>query len=475
MTTPTTSARFRLAALWLAVFARALGENAVRAYAVMLVGNGEREPSVAFLFLWLGMTAVPAFALAAGFGAVASSRFRSTAMTVATVVGLGVIAWSGVEQYRTGQVFWLGCITVLAVESAFFSACRFSLIPESVRAARIALPQAVGLFSIATGTGIGVGLWIGLTQFVPRQPGLPFPLQCALVGYGLALVAVLLARFPVERPMPVSGGLVKPLLKTAGSIARNRDGRNSLLALWGMFAVGLVVNQWLFPAREQPVFVLFLVGGLAIGSLHANAFRTLGLVPYAATGLAVSAIWAKTGGNWFEPSLAMAVCMGLAFPPLLTTFTIYQPDNSRGHGGALLHAGWSLLTGLFLIFLVMFVSNPEASRPITGKFVVGLSLLGAIFAWAVFFRPTFELTWEGVLWPNYRIRGAWAGRGRPALARAAARGGQSLGLVRSALAAKGAAVAHHADDDQPLLRFARIVVDLSPGDRRNPRARRARP
>lgn len=403
---PTASAtRLRLLALWVAVFARALGENAVRTYAV-LRQDGLREPTLGMLFLWLGLAAVPAFALAPLIGALASSRGRRVVMVVATLAGLGAIAWSSLEEYRTGQTFWIGCAAVLACEAAFFSACRFAILPQASRDAHVPLPQLLGVFTVASAAGMLLGLWVGIEYFRQGVPGLPLPLQVGYVGYGLALVCVLLARFEVKEPVRVNDGLVVPFLRTARTVFAKRDGRNALIALWGLFLVVLAVTQWLMPAepRGRYGFFLALIVGVVVSSLHFHPYRVLGYVPYASIGLLVCAAWAALADNWSGPVVGLAFFAGLAFVPLLTVYQTNQPERTRGHGGALLHAGWSLLTLCLLGFLLLFLSDPPASRAVVGRLALGLTLAGVCFAWLVFFRPAIELTAEAFLWPFYRVR-----------------------------------------------------------------------
>ena len=398
-----TATRLRLTTLWMAVFSRAVGENAVRAYAILRQSDGLREHTVGFLFLWLGLAAVPAFALAPLIGAIASSRGRWLVMVLATLAGLGVIAWSSFEEHREGQTFWLGCIAVLAFESAFFSACRFAILPETFKQARVSLSQLIGLFAVATGVGMLVGLWIGVEHFLDGKPGMPVPLQFGHIGYGLALVCILLARFPTEKPVRINDGLVVPMLRSARAIFGQRDGRNALLALWGLFAIGLAVNQWMMPREATYGFFLALIIGLSAGGLHPHPYRTLGVIPFASIGLAVCAVWTVTSGDWYSPAVGMAGFIGLMFPPLLTIFAINQPDETRGHGGAILHAGWAAITGCFVVYLLLTLADPIASRKMLGNGIMALSLVGLVFAWRVFLRAAIELTTEIVLWPIYRI------------------------------------------------------------------------
>jgi 1-acyl-sn-glycerol-3-phosphate acyltransferase len=403
MKSPVAAARLRLAALWVAVFGRALGEHAVRAYALMRVSNGWSEPTVGFLFLWLGLAAVPAFALAPLIGALASSRWRWPVMVLATFGGLVAIAWSSYDEYRTGLTLWVVCAGLLAFESAFFSAGRFAIMPEAARSARVSLPQLNGLFLLGTAAGMLLGAWVGVRQFNDGRPGLPVPLQYGHVGYGLALVAVLLARFAPARPVRVNDGLILPFLRTARAVFRTRNGRNSLIALWGLFAVALLVWHWLMPQTfEMRVrFLIALSAGVAVGALHWHPFRTLGRVPVAGTGLAVCALWWWLANDW--SGLALPFFLGLPAAPLLTGYQINQPESSRGHGAALLHAGWAVIVGAFLFYLLQNVANPAATKEPVAAFVAGLCVIGGVFAWLTFLRPTIEWLSEVVLNPFYRV------------------------------------------------------------------------
>ncbi len=404
MNSSVNSTRLRLTALWVTVFARAVGESSVLTYAVIRHSAGLGEKPIGLLFLVLGLAAAPALALAPLIGAIASSKARWRAMVVATLAGLCAIAWASFDEYRTRQSFWYGCIGVLAFETAFFSACRFALIPEAARAVRVSLPQFNGVFLVALSAGMLLGTWIGIDQF-PRgnEPGLPVPLQFGHIGYGLALVCLLFARFPVAKPVRINDGLVAPFAKTAKAILRARYGRNALIALLGLFLIALVVYHWMTPTSERLGFLIALIVGIVIGGVHFHPFRTLGIVPYAVIGLVICAIWAVSADNWANPAIGMAGFIGMTTAPLLTIYQINQPDETRGHGGALLHAGWAVLTFGFLVFLLFFVSHPPASRPYVGYVILCVSLISLIFTWYVFFRPTLEFTSEIILWPIYRI------------------------------------------------------------------------
>jgi len=411
MTSPVNIARLQLVALWIAVFARAVGENAVRTYAIIKLGNGRIEPTFGLLFILLGLSAVTVFGLTPLAGAVACSRWRWPAMILSTAVGLGAIGWSSFEEYDAGQTFWPGCFTALAVESAFFAACCFSIIPQAARNARVSLPQLNGLFAVAVTAGMLLGLWIGVEQFPQGRHGLPVPLQFGHIGYGLALVFILLARFRPENPLRIHDGLIMPLARTALAIFRDRNGRNSLLVAWGLFAVGLAVSQWMLPdeieARYR--FYLAVIIGAAAGGLHFHPFRTLGAVPYGMTVVTVCSLWAFASGDWSSPAIGIGFSLGLMAPSLLTAYQIHQPDDRRGHGAALLFGGCAMISGAFLFLLVIWTANPPASKPVIAAGIFCLSISGLVFTWVVFFRPAAERTVEWLLWPFYRIRATGPG------------------------------------------------------------------
>jgi 1-acyl-sn-glycerol-3-phosphate acyltransferase len=397
--------RLRLAALWVAVLGCAVAENAVRTYAIIQIARGWHELSLGLMVILLGMTAAPAFALAPLMGAISCSRGRWQVMVLATAAGLGSVAWSTFEEYRVGQTFWPSCFGVMALESALFAICCFAIIPEAARTARLSLPQLNGLFVLAVSAGTFGGVWIGIEQFPDGRHGMPIPLQVGHIGYGLALLAIVFARFPQPQPVRFNDGLIMPFLRTAGAIFRDRRGRNALLALWGLFAIGLGVTQWLMPAEPsvRNGFSIALIIGVVVGGLHSHPFRTSGVVPFGVTGLLACAIWAIVSGNWGSPALGFGGCLGLMAGPLLTIYQIRQSDDHRGHGGALLLAGWAIITAAFLVLLSLWMSNLPASKPFVGIVVFGLCAIGAIVSWIEFFRPAMELLMEWILWPMYRI------------------------------------------------------------------------
>jgi len=399
--------RLRLTALWFAVFAHALAETAVRTYAIFKPGDGGREENLGFLFILLGFSAAPAFALAPLIGTIACGRGRWPIMVAATFAGLAAAGWSAFSHERPGAAFCPICLGVMALETAFFAVCAFAIIPEASRAGRVWLPQLNGLFVAAIGAGIFAGQWIAIELFAQATSGMPVPLQFGIAGYGLALVCILFARFQPDNPTRFNDGLIGPFTRTSLAIFRDRLGRNSLLTLWGAFAIGFAVEQSLLtPLGPEMRYGFFasLIVGLVIGGWHFHPFRTLGIVPFSSIGLAICALWGVASGDWHDPAIGIACCLGLTAAPLLTIYQINQPESQRGHGGALLLGGWAFITGLFLIPLLGSLRDPGALRPLVGQGVLGLSLLGMIALWVVFFRAAVQWLIEWLLVPMYRIK-----------------------------------------------------------------------
>jgi 1-acyl-sn-glycerol-3-phosphate acyltransferase len=396
--------RLRLALLWLAVFARAVAAYSVITYGLVDPAGRYPEPTVGLLFLVLGLSAVPALALAPLAGALACSRGRWVTMIVSTLAGLAIIAFTSIDDFRTGRAFWPGCIAVLAVDAAFFSVCTFAIVPQASRDARFHLTQVLGLFAVASAAGLFLGSWIGVEKFHDGKPGLAVPLQVGHIGYGVALVCILLARFSPQTPIRVNDGLVVPFLRTARTIFRERGARNSLFALWGLFLIALAVSQWLMPVAARYHFYLALVMGVVVSGIHHHPFRIIGIAPLAALGILVCAIIGQSESDWHGPAVAMALFIGLAYVPLLTAFQVNQSEATRGHGGALLHAGWSLLTFALLAVLLTHRADPSAAKLGVGRAVLVLAIIGALFAVLVFFREMFEFIVGLLLFPMYQVR-----------------------------------------------------------------------
>ncbi len=328
-------------------------------------------------------------------------------MLLAALAGLGIVSFTGISSFPN----WIGTIGLLSIASVFFSACRFAIVPEAARQGHLPLPHVQAIVMLAVSAGTGVGIWIGFSEVAPR--GMPLQLQAAHAGFGLAIVALMFARFQPTHELLISKGLIGPFLTTAKSIMTSRKSRHSLFALLGVFALLVALDQWLIPNHAHQGFALAVIIGLILGGLHGNAYRTLGRVPFATVGLSICSIWGVSSADWYGAGLGMAVFLGIMIVPLLTTYQIYQPESSQGHGAAILFAGCGLAALGLVAFLISMRQVLLAVPIYAGYGVMALSLLGLILAWLVFFRPALETAVEWLLWPFYRVRAS--GPGAPML------------------------------------------------------------
>ncbi len=390
--------RLHLAAFVAAVFGRTLGHSAVSAFAIFSQGPVGPEISIASLFLWLGLYAVPAFALAPLIGALASSHYRRLLMIASTLTGLAMIVAFPYGSQLLGDRYWVFCIAALACESACFRACAFAMLPEAARWARFPLPTLFSIFAVTCSIGLCLGFIAAGKE--PAQAGMPLPLQYGHVGYGLALILLLMTSFPVVHPACIAKGLIKPLLQTTVAIAKSRQGSAALLLLCSLISIVLGLEAKLLPRESRLPFLVYFSLGAALSGLQRHAYRSSGLIPLASGGLFLCFVYTAISDDWSLAAAGIGFCIGLMLPPLLTVYTINQSETSRGQGGALLGAGAAIVTACFLAAVISFPDQ----RDLFFNTAFGLAFLGAVVACVCFFRGVFELFLEAIFWPLYRVR-----------------------------------------------------------------------
>jgi 1-acyl-sn-glycerol-3-phosphate acyltransferase len=251
-------------------------------------------------------------------------------------------------------------------------------------------------------------MWVATAMFDHGRPGLPVPLQFAIVGYGVALASMLFANIPPLAPKRINDGLIGPFLRSALAIGRDRLAFLSLLSLWLLFGIGMAILLWLIPRDQSEHFLIYLILGVIAGALPSHVFRPLAFVPPAATVLVFTTIYTLTSSQWVTVAPIMAVAIGVMLPPLLTTLTIHQPESTRGHG----FAGFSLVIFAFLAHLLFWLPDPEQSRKMLGLGILIISSVLCVAAWMLLARPFVEQLSEFVMAPMYRFQVVGTGAGR---------------------------------------------------------------
>ena len=163
-------------------------------------------------------------------------------------------------------------------------------------------------------------------------------------------------------------------------------------------AVAVALAEWAAGHNDAGRRIILLTGvGAAVGCAAAgfqlHPRRSLGLIPIAATGLAVALLTAAlSGGAWSATFwVVLGLFAGVAGPALAPAVQAAIPR--RLPAMPLDAAGASLALLL-----------PPAA--IATGFVVSTAILGAaaVVAWALLFVPTLELLVEILVWPMYDVR-----------------------------------------------------------------------
>ena len=146
--------------------------------------------------------------------------------------------------------------------------------------------------------------------------------------------------------------------------------------------------------------------GCAAAGFQVHPRRSLGLVPLAATGLAVLLAAAVSDAAWSGICLTLGLFVGIAGPALRAL-----PSGRRP---ARLPAAPIDAAAAVLMLLPFALIENGALAP-AGRWCVALAAasgVAAVAAWGLLAVPTLELAVEWFLWPMYRIRTHGPGAGR---------------------------------------------------------------
>ncbi|MFN4259324.1 MAG: MFS transporter, partial [Gemmataceae bacterium] len=328
-------------------------------------------------------------------------------------------------------------VGVVAIGSAIYSPTRYALLPAAADDTRWPLTRINGFIELGAVLAVAAGMVLGgyLYSWEETGPlgvnGLPLAIVAAMV---LNLIGVV-AAWPVwfaadvrrpEAPLAAVSGFFRDL----GRVWRQPVARGSLLgaaALRGLAAavVGAVVasalssTDFLGKAERFEAMIqvgLWIMAGTAAGSLLAGVQghprRSLGIIPFAATGLAFFLLLAVIVGVPPWLCLALGLCGGLLNVPLNAAYQENIPADARGNGLSVFNLfGFSammLLAGLMASLGYFQVLTPTGQLALLGLLAVG----GAAWAWKKLLREALEQTLEIILWPMYRFQALGPGVGK---------------------------------------------------------------
>ena len=418
-------ARLRLASLWLSQTARAVADNCLLMFVVLLVAGGGTHASGAAWYQVRAFFILPFLLFAPINGALANSLGKRSVLVGAAAFSLGAGVLLGLALPVTPAASWSWCLGVgfVMLGAAVYSPTRYALLPAVAQDAKIPLPRLNGWIETGSAGGIVVGMFIGVELFALGETGFPAALGAIAALNVVAMAFALPARFPsdVTRPEPPVQA-VADFFSDCRRIAKHQPARDSLLGLatlaalvmTGTGAVLAFKGALDLTAHKGLVQECMALGaiGVAVGSLTASIqghpYRSLGLAPLAVIGLTIALALVLLLDDPRLPIALLGFMGGLANTPLRAFYQAAVPADARGNAMAVSNTAERLMQVVaagVLFALVQLGLSP------TGQVVVLLvvAVAAAAFACWALRRVLLEQVTEVMLWPVYRFRVAGPG------------------------------------------------------------------
>jgi len=421
-------ARLRLASLWLSQTARAVADNCLLMFVVLLVAGGGERASAASWYQVRAFFILPFLLFAPINGALANSLGKRSVLAGSAAFSLAAGVLLGLLLPVTTAASWWWCagVSLAMLGAAVYSPTRYALLPAVAVDAKIPLPRLNGWIEMGSAGGIVVGMFVGVELFTLGAPGFPLALSAIAALNLAALVFALPARFPsdVTRPEPPVQA-VADFFADCRRVARDTAARSSVLALATLTALvvagtgAILAYKGALTAEAdkgllQACMALVAVG-VALGSLTASIqghpYRSLGLVPLGVLGLWAALVLVLLLDDPRVPIGLLGFMAGLANVPLRAFYQAAVPADARGNAMAVSNTAervMQIVAAVALFGLVQLGLSP------TGQVVllVVAALAGALFACWALRRVLLEQVSEVLLWPVYRFQVAGPGVGR---------------------------------------------------------------
>jgi hypothetical protein len=395
----------RLGALGVSQAAHFACHYGLRIFAVLTAAADGTVPSDAAWHLVTALFMLPSVFLVPVYGALGNSLPKRTALVGAAVYGVAVFS-----VFTLAGRGWLFCVVLAALGSALYTPTRYAMLPAAAREADFPLSRVVGWIEASALLSIVGGMILGgeLTPLTWANLGVEWTwlrhVPVAMVWLTALSLLCLLAALPAWFPTDVRRA--EPALVALGGFFRDARrilaGRTSGLLLasvaylrgLGTAAAGAFIARALQGGKQGPleafgvlisIAVLSMVGagvGSFLAGLVGDPARSLGLVPWGATGLVAALAWVTV-----FTSVPLWLCVlvgafgGLVNVPLLAAFQRAVPADARGNAMAILNtAGYlamTLLSGVLAGLAGLRMLTP------TGQFglIAVLAAVGALAAW----------------------------------------------------------------------------------------------
>jgi 1-acyl-sn-glycerol-3-phosphate acyltransferase len=405
-------ARFRLAALWLSQTARVLADNCLRMVVVLLVaGAGQRESESAWhktnVFFIL-----PFLLLAPVNGAISNALAKRWVLVGSAAYCLGVfVVLAACLGPQSDAGIWCAGLAAAMIGAAIFSPTRYALLPAVSEDARVSLPRLNGWCEMGGAAALVLGLVAGTQDY-----GFP---ALVLAAGTVSLLAALPTHFPSDpRRSEPAGQAIAGFFRDFRRIVRDPAACGSMVAVAAFLALSLAgagallaytgALQFDGDVRRLAQLMVVIGVGVALGSLvssvQAHPRRSVGLVPFAATGMLLALVYALLTADLLGPSLVLGFMGGLLNAPLRAAYQAAVPADARGNAMAVANAvNYLAMIGLSGVLLALSAAGLSP----TGQVIV-VALLAALAAaamWWFLLRDSFEVVLELLLLPFYRIHG----------------------------------------------------------------------
>ena len=411
------SARVRLVLLWVSQVARVLADWGLRITVLLKLrdlGNLNHDAA------WHQVTAVfftPFVVLAPLHGYLSNAFPRHWVLMAASAFCLAAY----VAFLPSGP--WLACLGLVAAGSALYSPARYAMLPAAAHDAHLPLNSVNGWMEMGMAAAIIGGVILGLQVGGDFSPGLPWILVLLLILNVACLAGALPVRFPSDgiRPEPLRRAL-RGFLRDTQRIFSEPRSSGSLLGMavfQGVVTAGsgaiftLALNNAATGHTDAMYALILVCAGVALGCLLAgfqtNPRRSLGLVPYALTGLLVADVWAAAanvnGIAPAAPSLLLGIMGGVALVPMRTTYLATVPADARGNAMSVMNTFICLVTAAIAMLMWGLIHVGLLPTAVAQMwFIVVVVAAGAALSWWLLLPQALEQLAEWLIWPMYRIR-----------------------------------------------------------------------
>jgi hypothetical protein len=396
----------RLAALGFSQAAHFACHYGLRVFVVLTAAADATVPSGAAWHVVAALFMLPAILLVPIYGALGNSLPKRAALIGAAAYGLVIFVIFTLLGHG-----WLLCVVLAAAGSTLYAPTRHALLAAAAREADLPLPRVVSwietsaVLSIVGGMVLGGELtpwrWADLGVEGTAWERIPVAMAVLTALAALCLAGALLAWFPTdvrraEAALPALRGFFRDARRI---VADRRSGLSLAGIAYLRGVVTVAAGAFIARALQQDIgegpaaaigplieIAVLSMAGAAIGSFLAGFVgegrRSLGLVPWGATGLVGSVLWVTAFTSvplWL--CVLVGACGGLVNVPLIAAFQHYVPADARGNANAILNTTGFLSMTLLSATLAVLAGTGLLTPVGQFWFVAALAGVGTAAAW----------------------------------------------------------------------------------------------